>query len=239
MTDQTQTQNEYDPFDSASSPALPTFELFGLVEINAWACALVKGVGKVPFDTNDSSHKRFTAIDVLIQPLPEINLTNPKAAERHWLAESKEWASITLKSIKECGIENVREVNGKWARVAIVPNGKTYTNKNNEVKDETTFKFTAFFEDEESCRAAYLENHDNAGNGQNETIPPIDATAAEKQTAAPFLNVIIPNAVRGKKITDDWKSIVNTALAQYPLVSKHYNADSPEVAAIAMPLLGA
>lgn len=235
----------FDPFDSASNPTLPAFELWGMVEINAWACALVKGQGKVPFNAQDPNHKRFTAIDVFIQPLPELNITNTKTCEGHMLGESKEWASITLASIKALGIDNVREINGKYARVTKVPNGRTYTNKDGETKDELTFKFVTLFEDEKKCRAAYFASN---GNGHatstptptyNEiTAPVVDAAEQERLTALPFLNVIVPNASKGKKTLDEAKPAVAALIAQYPIVSKHFTVDSPEVFDLMMKNIG-
>jgi len=54
-----------DPFDAASNPPVQTYDLFGKVELSAWACALVKGQGKVAFDPS-VHEKRFTAIDIFI-----------------------------------------------------------------------------------------------------------------------------------------------------------------------------
>lgn len=94
---------EFDPFASASEPTIQTYDLFGLVEINAWACALVTGQGKVSFDPN--AHKqRYTAIDIFIQPLVEIEVKYPRSLESHWIAEFKEWAQTTLPSIKAAGL---------------------------------------------------------------------------------------------------------------------------------------
>src|SRR5689334_525545 len=118
----------FDPFETASNPPTQTYDLFGKVEISAWACALVKGQGKVAYDPN-VHEKRFTAVDIYVQPLPEIDVKYPKSLEDHPVAESKEWASITLASIKALGVNNVREVNGRYARIARVPNGKQYEKK--------------------------------------------------------------------------------------------------------------
>ena len=228
----------FDPYNSASNPELPAFELWGMLEVNAWACALVKGVGKVPYDKTIHD-RRATAIDLFVQPLPEQNITNAKSCERHLIAESKEWANITWKSIKDLGIDNLREVNGKWTRVAVVPNGKTYKNKDGEVKDETTFKVIAFFDDEEKCRAAYLASGGHAASPVMTSFDP-DGTSApvvsqddtDKQTALAFLKVIIPTACNGKTTLEEKKIAITIALAQYPTVSKFFTADSPEVIAL-------
>ena len=226
----------FDPFNSASNPSLPAFELWGMVEVNAYACALVKGLGKVRF--NPSVHdKRFTAIDLFVQPLAETNVTNPKSCERHPIAESKEWASITWNSIKSLGTENLREVNDKWARVAVVPNGKTYENKDGEKKDETCFKFLAFFDNEDACRSAYLTNGGHAAPAPTEQPAPVSQDDTDRQTAMAFLNVIVPNAARGKASVADAQAAVSVALTGYPTVAKFFTADSDEVTALILKTL--
>ena len=228
-------QEEFDPFASASDPAVQTYDLFGKVEISAWACALVKGTGKVPFDAQNPAHKRFTAIDVFIQPLPEIDVKYPKTCEEHWVAEFPEWAKITLPSIKAAGFDNVREINNKYARITRVPSGKKYEKKDRttgqptgEFADETTFKFVEFYGSEDECRKAYF-----AAGGQPMTNAPqqvaTDPNDQAKQTALQFLKVIVTNAAKGKNTFDDAKLAVGLAITQYPTVAEHFNAESAEV----------
>lgn len=230
--------DEFDPFASASDPVQQNFDLFGQVEINAWACALVKGAGKMPFDPTNPDHKRYTAIDVFIQPLLEIDVKYPKSLECHWIAEFPEWAKITLPSIKAAGVANVREVNGKWARVARVPNGKRYEKKDKatgqptgEYADETTFKFVAIYDTEDACRAAYLANGGTPGNGHvAASVSNPDDT--EKATNLAFLKVIVTNAVRGKTDLGEAQDAVGVALLQYPTVAKYFTVDSDETVAL-------
>lgn len=229
---------EFDPYASASDPVVQNFDLFGQVEINAWACALVKGTGKVPFDPTNPNHKRFTAIDVFIQPLLEIDVKYPKSLECHWLAEFAEWAKITLPSIKAAGIANVREINGKWARVARVPNGKKYEKKDKatgqptgEFADETTFKFVAIYDTEDACRAAYLANGGTPSNG-HVAAEIVTSLNNEKDTNFAFLKVIVSNAARGKTDLGEAKDAVGVALLQYPTVAKYFTVDSDETIAL-------
>ena len=228
---------EVDPFDTASNPPTQTYDLFGKVEISAWACALVKGQGKVPHDPQ-LHDKRLTAIDIFVQPLPEIDVKYPRSLEIHPIAEFGEWPKITLPSIKALGIDNVRDVNGKWARIARVPTGKKYPKKDaqgnptGEEGEETTFKFVAFFDDEDACRTAYIaaggqSANGNGSNGHNHPEP-MTTDDAEKATAYAFLKVIVANAAKGKTTWDEAKTAVGQALAQYPTVAKFYTADSVE-----------
>lgn len=249
--------DEFDAFDAATNAQVRSFDLFGIVEISAWACHLEKGSGKIPFDPQNPNHKRMTAIDVFIQPLPEIDVKYPKTLECHWLAEYNTWAKITLPSIKEAfqnatgqELGSVRQINGMYARVARVDSlDKPYPKKDSSTNQPTgemvtpkTFKFVEFYADEAACRAAYVAAGGQPMQGgspaQSVDTAPVDN---EKQSAMAFLPVIVKNALEGKglKVTDDWKAAVNTALGQFPLVAKHFTAESPEVAQHALPLLGA
>lgn len=248
--------DEFDPFAAATEAQARTFDLFGLVEISAWACHLEKGAGKIPFDATNPNHKRMTAIDVFVQPLPEIDVRYPKTLECHWLAEYNTWVKITLPSIKEAfqhatGMEmgSVRQINGMYARVARVDSfDKKYEKKDTagngtgEMVTPKTFKFVEFYVDENACRAAYIAAGGQPMQGAS-PAPVADNTPVDtdKTAAIAFLPVIVKNALNGKglKITDDWKAAVNTALGQFPMVAKHFTAESPEVATHALPLLGA
>jgi hypothetical protein len=225
---------EFDPYASASDPTVQTYDLFGQIEINAWAGALVKGQGRIPFDPTNPNHKRLTIIDVFVQPLAEIDIKYPKTLECHWVAEFPEWAKITLPSIKALGVDNVREINGKWARVARVPNGKQYEKKDaqgnptGEMRDETTFKFISFFADEDACRSAYLAAGGQVGvNGNNGNNVPVTVEEGEKATALAFLKVIVQNAAKGKDLGDA-QTATETAIAQYPTVAKFFGLQSEE-----------
>jgi hypothetical protein len=234
MLEQTATQ-DFDPFESASNPAQRSFDLWGKAELSAWACALVKGTGKVPYNSNNPDHKRFTAIDIYVQPLIELDVKYPKSLEDHPVAEFPEWAKITLPSIKALGIDNVREVNGKWARIARVPNGKKYPKKDTngnptgEMADETTFKFIAFFDTEDACRADYLANGGKPLDGNGRNTPQPISEDKERDTAAAFLKVIVTNNARGKDNFAQAKDAVAAALIGFPTVAKFYTAESDEV----------
>lgn len=243
------TVTEIDPMDAASNPSLPVFELWGKLEVSAWYCALVKVQGKVPFDANIHD-KRFTAIDLFIQPLPEQNITNAKSCEDHMIAEDNDWIKITWASIKALGIDSLRTVNGKWARVEKV-NGKPYYEKGpdgkpakfnaqgqkNEPKGyEKKFKVIALFDTEDACRTAYFASGNTDKGSVNSPVmvtdAPADNSETERNTALAFLAVIVPNAVKSKTTSEEKKVAVSLALTQYPTVNKFFTADSAEVVAL-------
>lgn len=240
-------ETDFDPFAAASNPdvATPNYDLFGLIELNAYGCALIKGQGKTPWEAltpeQQTANKRVTAIQMYVQPLPEIDVRYPKQWECDWIAEYATWASVTLPSIKAQGFENVREINGKWARIARVdskdkPYDKKDANGNltGEKAVKKTFQIVAIYDTEDACREAYIANGGKPTDDIAKVV--IDAGDAEKNAASAFLKVIVANACKGKTITDDWKGAINTSLTQYPTVAKHFTADSPEVTELVMGL---
>jgi hypothetical protein len=216
------------PFASAANPQTFSSDLWGQVAINAWFCTLEKGYGRVPFDPAlYPISQRRTAVDITIDPLPELGITNPNVCERRMLAESKEWRTITLQSLHDLGIQDVRSVSGKWVRIVPEPTGRTYE-KNGETKNETAFRFIAVYETEAECHAAY------AGGGAGQPAAPTTSTPAatgtdlERETAKPFLKVIVSSAIAGKK-PEEYQAAVNLAISGFPMVSKFFTFDSPEV----------
>lgn len=229
MLDKTQDLEETELWNAANNPPEKTYDFFGKIEIKLFKGAYETGTrGAVPF--NPAVHEKGHAIVKLyIEPLPEINIkyTNQLEYESPVWAE---WGKVTFPSIKALGIDNAHEINGKYARVARVPSGKKYTNKDGELKDETTFKFIEFYADENECRTAYITaGGQPVTNGNNGSINvPVSTEDSEKATALAFLKVIVTNAARGKLTTDEAETAVASALAGYPTVSKFYSVDSPE-----------
>jgi len=213
----------YDPYEQANNPALPDFKLWGRIFIDAWACALVKGVGRERFDPN--KHTRpFTAIDIVIDPLPELKITNKNICERHMLAESRDWINITLASLKKLGIQDIRQANEKWGKVDFEPTGGTYE-KDGKTKNETAFKFLALYDTEEQCRKAFESGE---GDLASEEI----STDEKRMTAWAFAKVLTETGCRGVKNKEEAKKKIAPNLAQYPAVNEYFTIDSPEILAL-------
>lgn len=232
---------EFDPFDSINAPYVPPpLELWGMVEINAWACALVSGVGRVPY--SDPALKRYTAIDIFVQSLPEQGITKPKQQECNMLYESDEWNKITLASINALGITDVRTLNGKWARIEKV-NGKPYYEKVNgkyrkfdefgkpvEPKGyERIFKFIALYNNEDECRAAYFANGGKTVEASAQANQVINGEETDRMTAIAFMNALVPNACKGKANMGEAIIAVKAMIESNPIISKHFSENSPEV----------
>jgi len=233
------TQNFVDPWDTAEQAREPQFSniIWGKCEARSWWCVLEKGVGKVEFDPQmHNPDLRRTAIDIIIRPLAEMGLTFDLT--RNMIAESREWAGIVLPSIRDLGI-SPKQLNGSWVKVQTVTltdkagNPVTYTDGNGVIKEKTTLKFLAIFEDENACRADYLANsgkahqqdtqYSGAANGNG------SGTAKERETALKFLKVYVENACRGQRDLDVIRKTLALNIAQQPLISKYFTVDSPEV----------
>jgi hypothetical protein len=237
MTTQTMQMQTVDPWDSVDNPQFRVPEYWGNVKIDTFFAALVKGVGKVPFNpSNHSADQRVTAIEINIAPIAEQNVQFP--VSRSLIAESKTWAGMVLPSIKALGL-SVRELNGKWVHVTAKPTGRTYTNSNGEIKEETTFEFTAVFPDEKACKDDYAAR----GHSTPSALTPTSAAPApaattttsttgngskEQETASKFLKVIVENACKGQQNLEVIRNTVAANLATMPLVNKFFSVDSPE-----------
>jgi hypothetical protein len=235
------TQTYVDPWDIADQAKEPQFSnlIWGQCEASSWFCVLEKGVGKVEFDPQvHSLDQRRTAIDIIIHPLPDMNLNFDLV--RGMIAESREWAGIVLPSIRNLGI-SPKQLNGSWVKVQTVPltdkagNVVTFTDANGIVKEKSTIKFLAIFKDEAECRADYLANSGKAsqqdtqypgasnGNGDNG-----NGAAKERETARAFLEVYVQNACRGQSDLNIIRKTLELNIAQQPLISKYFTVDSPE-----------
>lgn len=183
-----------DPLESADNATL-TRDYYGQVLIDTWFCALVKGVGKVPFDPGNPEHKkRFTAIKIDLVPLPEMNITNPIL--REMIAESKEWVSYTLASIKALGIKTA-DLRNRWVRITFVETGDTYQNAAGETKNKTALKFLALYPDEAACRAAYEAENGISAPPHTEQPKPVSNNGYDPETRKkllPFVKMIVTKA---------------------------------------------
>ena len=216
----------YDPFKDAeeAKPMAGNGEYFGQVECKVYPCALVKGTGKVPFDpaTMKESERR-TAVDIFIIPPAELNLQF--SLERRMVAQSNEWAKIVWPSLKDAGLLDLRQLNGKYVKVAMAPTGRKYKTEQGEEKEATTFKFLAIYQNEAAMLAAMH-------NGATAAPAPTATPAADKnrEVALKFLPTMIKQWCAGG--LDPEK--VRAGLAGNPLLAKYFTVDSPEVVQLMM-----
>ncbi len=182
--------------------------------------------------------QRAWEIKLYCIPLAEQPSPNTKLCELSLTKGSIQWEKETLPSLIALNVSSASGINGKFGAYEIIESAKFYY-KDGEKKHNLTWKFIAIYDSEETARAACIEHFGENAGTPSDNQPAADPADADKIAAMAFLKVIVPNACKGKKITDDWKAAVNTALAQYPMVSKHFDAESPEVAELALPVLAA
>ncbi len=218
-----------DPFQSATDAKLPSLAYFALIQCDAWFCVLVKGQGKVVFDPQTHPiEQRRTAINMSLAPIAEQQVQFPLI--REMIAESVEWTKIVWPSAAALGLKSAHDLNGKWAKVEIVPTGRKYKNAAGEEKDATTFKIAALYTDEAAARAAYQAGGATADAAPAASAPAPAATngngsAKERQTALAFLKVLVPQWTKDGVVLDK----VAAGIAANPVIARHFNIDSPEV----------
>jgi hypothetical protein len=210
----------YDPWDAAGNPPerQTTSRWFGRLFLDVWACALIKGQGKVPFDdqVHDAS-QRLTAVQMEVQPLSDYDVTF--TLERDLIAEFGAWPKVTLPSIKALGVD-LRTLNKKWVAVEFKPTGRTYTGRDGEEKQETTFVVMGVYDTEAECRAAY-----QAFNADEPPFAVDEEDTKARATAAMFIGPLWAQAGQDKTKMAD-------LLGKTPIVSEFFTIDSPEVVAV-------
>lgn len=221
------------PWDAANNPPEQTKEVSGAVTINAWWCMLVPGQGKQPYDEKTidpktgNAPRKYTAIDLTVEPLVESGMTFP--VQRTMLAEFGEWKDTTLPSLRDIGFLDASQLNGKHARIELVPTGRKYTNSNGEEKEASAVKFVAVYDTREACLAAM--------NGDNPVAPTAPAApsngngkSGEQETALKFAKAFVANAMRqAAGDLDKARGILAPMIANQPVISKYYTVDSAEV----------
>ena len=212
-----------DAFDRADSakPASPKF--WGRVTVNAYDCILQKGVGKIPFDpTQHKAGEMRTAIDLTVTLLPE-TVRKAEKLERGMVAESAEWTRVTLPSLKALGYTGLRSLNGMWCAVEFAGLGTFYTDNQGESRERQAFKFAGLYATEAECRKAYQDETGDATSAPIENVTPVAPVSDEKAMALTFVTALAKTAGGDKEK-------LAALIAQYPVVSKHFTVDSPEVA---------
>lgn len=158
-----------DTWQAMNEAEEPSKFYFGENTFDPWFCVLQKGVGKVPFDPQQhKAGQRRTAIEINIVPL-----NSGFTIERSAIAESREWAGITLPSIKALGLEP-QALHEKFVKVEMVP-ARKYTNKDGEERTATMPKYLAVYADRAACEAASKEMWSGESNNDDDSVEPFPA----------------------------------------------------------------
>jgi hypothetical protein len=235
MTDQTLVN---DPWEIADNAKPREFEYYGLVKADVWFGFFPGGGQKpVPFDPQQHPvEKRVVMIDIQIIPIVDQNITFD--VKQNYTDFSLDWTKVTLPSIKALGLDGLRSLNGKFARVTLVDGKREKKDEDGNKTGEfyKTFKFLQVFADEQACRQAYSgaspahtepEQPTSNGNGNG-------AVSADKMTALSFAKVIVTNAAKDQKDLNVIRETIATNFANYPLINQHLTVDSPEVMTMIM-----
>ena len=230
------------PWDVANNPPEQMQNYYGEASINAWWCMLVPGQGKQPYDErtlqpNGEPPRKYTAIDVMVNPLTECNLKFD--LKRTMLAEFGEWKDVTWPSLKALGVMNAQEIAGKFVAAELIPTGRKYTNGNGEEKEATAIKFVAIYPTRDACLAAWEGRNGSNGHHQSQSAPweaapaaaaPANSSDKDRQTALTFATVYVRNAVRAAGgDLDKTRAALAPQLAQQSLIAKFFTVDSPEI----------
>lgn len=221
-----------DPFDAATELGDRKPIYYGRMEVTASFLSMTKGERPEPFDENrHAADTRRTQVHLICNPIDAMNLT--QLIERKLIADFGAWPKIVWPSLRDLGLKNARDLNGKWAKIEMVKTGRTYQSNRGETQEETTFRFVALYNTAAEATAAYLADggklntapadgnpamavdmgHGAGGNGAN----------AERETAKAFLQALV------KQANGD-KGKLAASIAMMPMIAKYFTADSPEVA---------
>lgn len=227
-----------DPFDAATELGDRKPVYYGRMEVTASFMSMAKGQQAQPFvDGVHNPDTRRTQVHLICNPIDAMNLT--QLLERKVVAEFGAWPKIVWPSLRDLGLKNVRDLNGKWAKVEIAKTGRTYTSQRGETQEETTFKFLALYDTAADATAAYLaDGGKNTAPADDESVIDMSHGAgaptnigtngtgtAERDTALQFLKVLVKQAGGDK-------GKLAGSIAQMPMIAKYFTVDSPEVVSI-------
>jgi hypothetical protein len=190
--------------EAMTAPPPPSLErtYFGqVVIVDAWACALIKGVGKVPFDPG-IHEPRQRAIAVKLGIACESKDGTGYSVDQDAVTSSTEWREFTLPSIAAIG-KDLKTLNGCYVQVSRKPTGVSYTNSSGEKKDRTALVFHAVYPDKDAIQTAAdvfytrplpsKEEVEEAVQNIRKTPTPAPAQpaiAADRATLATFLDML-------------------------------------------------
>lgn len=222
-----------DPFDAATELGDRKPVYYGRMEVTASFLSMNKGERPEPFDEHrHAADTRRTQVHMICNPIDAMNLT--QLVERKLIAEFGAWPKIVWPSLRDLGVKNVRDLNGKWAKVEMVKTGRTYQSSRGETQEETTFKFVALYNTAAEATAAYVADGGKApaADDEHSAAAAVDMSHgagsngnganAERETALQFLKVLV-------KQSGGDKGRLSASIAQMPMIAKYYTADSPEV----------
>lgn len=228
MTEQVKT---FDAWDEAYNPPEREFEIYGQVKIDIYNLFFPGNKQQpVPFDPNvHPENKRSTQVEIIIIPIPEQNISYD--VSQKYLTFLKDWKDITLKSIKEIGVPDLRDFRDRWVKLARVPGHTPRKDKyTGELTGEmwTAFKFLELYPDEKACREAYAGSP-NTVEDPRDTEEEEALNSNEKKTTLEFAKVILAQVAKTAIDRNDFVSKISVSLANNPQIAKFFSVTSPEI----------
>ena len=222
-----------DVWDSANSAQVAPKTYFGQIFTDGFYCVLQKGVGKVVFDPQQHSEDRKLSCIKIDGNCSRAD-GSTYTINRELIAEFRDWAGIVLPSLKVAGV-HPRDLNEKWANWEMAETGRTWVDHNTgETKKATTFKFLAFFDSEDECKAAEKAHYNRPAPEVEEE----DASATHPMPGDEQASNDAQREVAAKFLPALWKAAAGDVtkfgelIGVNPLTSKFFDLTSPEVAAI-------
>jgi len=225
-----------DAFDSAVNAAENRGIYYGQVQVTANFVVFPKGGSKQSYIENQHDPKdRRTEVSLVLSPIDEMGITN--LITRSVIAESTEWAKIVWPSLRDdCKVANPREIDNKFVKIQMVPNGRSWDDKKTgEKREGTAMRFLAVYANAAACKQAFASDGnsarmstvaDSTDNAMAvDMTPQIDPNDAERETAKMFLPALV-------KSSGGNPAMLKTMLSGMPLIAKFYNIDSPEIKAL-------
>lgn len=213
-----------DPMDAATQAGERADVYFGRMEITAQYVALARGQRPQPWVEGMSPDTRRTEVFFSLNPLDESGVTI--LIERKLVAESGEFTRIVWPSLRDLGVKTLRDANGKWTKITMVPSGRTWTNREGQEVKGTTIKFAALYDTQAECVAAWEQEFGNEAHAPADDVPFEAAdTDTERETALQFLPALVKSA-------NGDRAMLATLLSGMPMIAKFFNVDSPEVVAL-------
>lgn len=216
--------------EAAVQDAESAAQYFGKLDVSAQFVVLKAGEKKRAWLEGEPLDGRTTEVSMRLNPLDCTGMT--KMVERQVISNSGEWSRTVWPSLRDLGIKALGELRGKWAHVAMVENGRKWTNKEGQEVKGSTFKFVALFDLESDAVKAWesqfggsqahtpSSNGTNGNGAANPAVSPIND--AEKAAAAQFL----PHIVNANKT--DLDKLAATLASMSP-INKYFTVNSPEV----------
>lgn len=169
---------------------------FGKVELELSQVALIRGVGRVPYDASDPTQRGMRpSLEISISLHCKDRNGNPYTLNRTMLAFDRrqpDWVAVTLPSLQALGVVEPSSLK-PFAHCELVQTG-AYTDRQGNEKRLTAFRFVALFSSEQEMNAARDQFFSERGhaNGAMAQPAPQAHTNGNGHTPKPVATVAQP-----------------------------------------------